>query len=79
MTFLIFFVLFLCTECGVHDKYAAKISQSFFEEYKNNPNRSVAEIMRYLKQHSVKNFLAAKTEENMSLLLCTFMYKLSSV
>ena len=58
----------------VHDKYAAKISQSFFEEYKNNPNRSVAEIMRYLKQHSVKNFLAAKTEENMSLLLCTFMY-----
>jgi hypothetical protein len=58
----------------VHNKYAAKISQSFFEEYKNNPNRSVAEIMRYLKQHSVKNFLAAKTEENMSLLLCTFMY-----
>jgi N-methylhydantoinase A/oxoprolinase/acetone carboxylase beta subunit len=58
----------------VHDEYAAKISQSFFEEYEKDPSRPVAEIIRYLKEQSVKNFIAEKTKENKYLFLFTFMY-----
>jgi hypothetical protein len=58
----------------VDDSYAAKISQKFFEEYEKDSNRPVAEIIRYLKEQSLKNYLDKKTTENTYSFVFTFMY-----
>ena len=58
----------------VGDRYAAQIAQSFFAEYRRNPNLTVAEILRNLRADIARKLQAGKSKENWYLFLYTFMY-----
>ena len=63
------------TLCKVDDKYAAKISRNFFQEYQKYPHLSVATILKNLRQKAAHEYQRQKgNDENKSLFLFTFMY-----
>ena len=63
------------TLCKVDDKYAAKISRNFFQEYQKDPHLSVATILKNLRQKAAHEYQRQRgNNENKSLFLFTFMY-----
>lgn len=63
------------TLCKVDDKYAAKISRNFFQEYQKDPHLSVATILKNLRQKAANEYQGQKSNyENTYLFIFTFMY-----
>ena len=63
------------TLCKVDDKYAAKISRNFFQEYQKYPHLSVATILKNLRQKAANEYQGQKSNyENTYLFIFTFMY-----
>jgi Uncharacterized protein conserved in bacteria len=63
------------TLCKVDDKYAAKISRNFFQEYQKDPHLSVATILKNLRQKAANEYQGQKSnDENTYLFIFTFMY-----
>ena len=63
------------TLCKVDDKYAAKISRNFFQEYQKYPHLSVATILKNLRQKAANEYQGQKSnDENTYLFIFTFMY-----
>ena len=58
----------------VDDRYAAKVTQNFFAEYQQNPQLSIATILRNLRAQAAQQLQAEKNDENRYLFLFTFMY-----
>ena len=63
------------TLCKVDDKYAAKISHNFFQEYQKDPHLSVATILKNLRKKATHEYQRQRgNDENKYLFLFTFMY-----
>ncbi|MDE5122005.1 MAG: CHAT domain-containing protein [Trichodesmium sp. St19_bin1] len=63
------------TFCKVDDKYAAKISHNFFQEYQKDPHLSVATILKNLRKKATHEYQRQRgNDENKYLFLFTFMY-----
>ncbi|MFK0731650.1 MAG: CHAT domain-containing protein [Gloeotrichia echinulata GP01] len=58
----------------VIDKYAAIVTNNFFDEYQKNKQLPVAAILRNIRAEAARNFRANKTPENRLLFIFTFMY-----
>ena len=58
----------------VSDRYAAKIAQQFFEELHQNPDLTVAALLRNLRAQISTRLQTEKNEETWYLFLYTFMY-----